>query len=69
MRRALVFVAAVTPENETLVAVAAFPVVLWLNVGKFVMLAALMVGAVWKVGTAALPEGAPANTELFGASV
>jgi hypothetical protein len=33
-------------ELSTRVEVAAFPVVLWLKVGKLVMLAALMVGAV-----------------------
>src|SRR5260370_28963775 len=36
------------------------PVVFWLNVGKAVMFAALIVGAVWKVGTPAPPvAGSP----------
>lgn len=44
-----------------------FPVVAWLNVGKLVMFAALIVGAVWKLGAAAPPDGGPANTEFCAA--
>ncbi len=43
----------------------AVPVVFWLNVGKAVMFAALIVGAVWKVGTPAPPVAGPAKTEFW----
>jgi hypothetical protein len=43
---------------------AAVPVVFWLNVGKLVMFAALIVGAVWKDGAAVPPVAGPANTEF-----
>jgi hypothetical protein len=43
------------------------PVVFWLKVGKLVMFAALIVGAVWKDGAAAPPLAGPAKTEFCAA--
>jgi hypothetical protein len=54
----------VCPEIES---DAAVPVVLWLKIGKLVMLAALIVGAVWYVGTPAPPVAGPASTEFCAA--
>jgi hypothetical protein len=48
--------------------VSALPVVDWLSVGKLTIFAALIVGAVWKVGGAAPPDAGPAYT-LFGAAL
>jgi hypothetical protein len=57
----------VIPLAATLDAVAALPVVFWLNVGKFVMLAALIVGAIWYDGAPAPPVAGPASTLFWAA--
>jgi hypothetical protein len=56
------------PFAAKAVAVPALPLVLWLRVGKLVMFAALMVGAVWNDGAPAPPVAGPANT-LFCAAL